>query len=695
MRKLLRLIMLLMIISHQGLWGQSLQKQPDSGSGEIFGTNVYTSTYLGWMFGTEYKMDKRSIRESTPILPEPADAPTIDGVLKYVEGYGVLVRKNGMVYPVANRGYSPVSLSNPTPEHKIGRIIYHKGAYNNFNGLYNSHFYEGVADGKWVQIDNKDSYIIPQYITVNPSDKYVDYDAGQTTFNVYSNVSNWQVAGSYSGINISPITGSLNAILSYSYTANTTNAYRIFNHSIYLPSNTNIPSGLFKVTQLYKPYFGYSNIINVYGKEQSGTVPAEFKGKVNPGPERFFAWIGSPTNFRMRIKYNDSPPSEGFAFSDPINGDYDYEFPGQSQEWAYEYQLKENKTGADRKISIEISYQKLDGDWRPWESINLKNSDGSFVTQASITPALYANRKWSERYAGANETAKNVGFVYPNTPNGTISSKYVNQFGTELSDITNSHTLVTSYYESGIGSEAGTWKLPDDSDLQNLKTVGFIPNRPFKYVGGNLSGLAPGNNTYNNWSTTRTTFLDNTVQSQNKVGYGNAFYLYDKTGKLIWFPENGMRVKSYNNFMNTNSEAISSGLYILGTNYGISTNTSKTSSDGGFYQPITCSLNNNTYTEYRLQRLGTSSTTTLSPPKNGVLINTTIGSTTPYYGGDSSSLTIEAKSRTCTPSPECGSSGTTPVFGPWQPFNCSPWQPANSYDYHSNNRSFTYRLVHD
>ena len=100
--------------------------------------------------------------------------------------------------------------------------------------------------------------------------------------------------------------------------------------------------------------------------------------------------------------------------------------------------------------------------------------------------------------------------------------------------------MVTGYTEAGVGNG---WKVPDEEDLKDLKIAGFIPNRPFYYYEGKIPAA---DTKYNNWgiNSSNTVLLDSEVFSKQKYGYGNAFYLYDKTGSIVWFPING-RIEYY------------------------------------------------------------------------------------------------------------------------------------------------------
>ncbi len=698
MKKLVYFIILLVGMAHQ-VSGQELKlKMGTTGQNEIYATNVEVP------YGIYTTLADRPIRESDPIVPIPPGAPTVDNVLKYLPGYGVVVRKNGNVYYVANKNAEPISPVYPgnlyyqgfPTEHQVGRIIYNATR---------KHFYEGISNERWIQIDNETNTFDYRYLTVSPREVYVDYDAGSTVFHVSSNVNDWTVryfGGVWpSGHHVSSTTGSQNASITYNYSANTSNEIKTHRLLVSTGGGPYSVYDSFRLIQLYQSKFMFSNIIDVYGKEQSGTVPAAFRKKVNPGPERFFAWIASPTKTRMRIKYNNAPPTGGYAFADPTNGGYDYEFSGKPQEWAYEYQLKENRTGADRKIDIEVSFQKQDGTWRPWTNVNLKNSDGTPVIQASITPAFYATKKWSESYAGASQTSKDVGYVYPggtNSLNVNIpTSKYVAQYGTEVQGITNAHTLVTSYAEAGAGNGAGTWKLPTDADLQNLKAVGFIPNRPFRYqelTGSMTSPIGGGTPNYNNWSHKYITFLDPTVQSENKYGYGNAFYVYDKTGKLVWFPDNGYKLHEYQSPFGHNRNILEQGLHIIGAAYGNPTNTDVTTPGSGMGGVVTCSTPPYTYHEYTTNHLSTRTIIDKSVPQNGVSIYNTIGTVTPLYTKDNKRTTYNGKVRTCTLSSDCGQPHG-PVVGPSQHIYCGPWSNTSSTYTTNRTSTFTHRLVHD
>lgn len=636
----------------------------------------------------------RPIREGQPMLP-PAGAPEKENELKYVPEHGVMVRKGALVYKVANQGVSPIDL--PNIAHKVGRIVY-------VNTAGQQHFYEGVENGKWIQIDNSSTTIIQNgYIIPNPKEFIVDYEAGQLSFDVLSNKS-WILSTIQNGYTANPTSAGTNNVstvipvtvtypMNSNKTSRTTTVNIKENPSTYLNIN-----GVVTIKQLYKPYFAHSNIIDVHGKEQSGSIPAKYAGKVNPGPERFFAWMSSPQKIRMRIKYNGAAPAGGYAQVDAINGNYDYEFEGKGEEWAYEYQIKENRTGADRRISLEVSFQKMNGTWAPWEEVLTKNSNNSFITQSFVQD--YATKKWSERYAGASAISTDVGYIYNN-------SAYIAQYGTEFTDtqnwqtqnneVHNNHAIVTSYAEAGAGNGAGTWKLPTDDDLLELKTVAFIPNRPFRLssTSGSMRGIA-SLSTYSNWSVSKTTFLDPNVVSENKIGYGNAAYLYDKTQKLIWLPENGMKIR-------TGSSAglvtrYDNGVYISGRTIS---NTGKYENVSGptntYDQYIQCRANNNSNTllEEKPERHETHRGRILSNSPEVVTfrlistIPTTIDKKTNYIFNSWSASGFERK---CTKTEWCGQ---TFIPGPVELVSCTNWQPQNWYSSVIEENYRTYRLVHD
>lgn len=650
-----------------GIYGFA-QPSTCTNKGELY---LDGSNFVGCTTVNNYNI--RPIPEKNPYTALPYTVIEEDGDMQYVpDAGGVLYRQGTDLYKVANEGFVPVTLpylssyNYPDRLHELGKIIYYP---------YDGHFYEGVADGKWVQIDN------PIYLEILPENLFLDYPAGNFTYTINSEV-NWAIANfnNYPGYTFTPTTGTLNGTSVMAYPANTTiaNTVRTFR----IREVNNIITKNFTVTQYYKPYFAYTNIKDVYGKEQSGTIPSSYQKKVNPGPERFFLWASSNWNFRVRVKYNNAPLPQGYTNTDAVNGDYDYEFQGKGELWAYEYQLKENRTGADRAVGLEISYKRMDGSWDPWEDLNVKNTDNTNITQAYVHTTDYAARKWSTKFAGATAESQDVGYVYPN-------SYYGSQFGTETTNIDNNHTLVTSYSETGVGNEAGTWKLPETSDLQDLKTAGFVPNRPFVYTGA-TSGLGSSlaaNATYNNWNAAKTAFLDTTVATANKLGYGNAFYLYDKTGALIMMPRNGMLL---NGSRDTN-------LRIIGKVIAPPSSSSSTTNDNYYFGYVYCVSpgGGRTYSEPTRYMSSTQTTSSYSGKHNGVTIYNTIGGVTDnYYNNTSNNTWQEAQCRECTPSPECGSSSPV-VIGPWAPFTCSAWVNCGNSWGGSSSSVWSVRLVHD
>ena len=647
-----------------GIYGFA-QPSTCTNKGELY---LDGSNFVGCTTVNNYNI--RPIPEKNPYTALPYTVIEEDGDMQYVpDAGGVLYRQGTDLYKVANEGFVPVTLpylssyNYPDRLHELGKIIYYP---------YDGHFYEGVADGKWVQIDN------PIYLEILPENLFLDYPAGNFTYTINSEV-NWAIANfnNYPGYTFTPTTGTLNGTSVMAYPANTTiaNTVRTFR----IREVNNMIAKDFTVTQYYKPYFEYTNIVDVYGKEQSGTIPSPYQDKVNPGPERFFLWASSNWNFRVRIKYNNAPPTGGYANIDAVNGDYDYEFQGKAELFAYEYQIKENRTGADRSVGLEISYQRMNGNWDPWEDLNIKNTNNTNVMQAYVHTSDYATRQWSTKFAGATATSQDVSYVYPN-------SSFSSQHGTEVSDINNSHTLVTSYSEAGAGNQAGTWKLPEDIDLQDLKKSGFVPNRPFVYNGsgyiqGALSSLSP----YNYWSTNKTIFIDNNVQTQNKLGYGNAFYLYDKNGDLIWMPQNGIVTNS----------ARTAGLYILGNETGSPYSNYDSYSTNELFGNVYCVLPSTTYSQPTRQITGYSTNSNYSAPHNGVTVLNTIGNITPgYYGSVYSYTTRYAKCRECTPNRQCGG-GSNSVIGPFYPFSCTPWTDCSDGWGGSSSYKWSVRLVHD
>ena len=503
-----------------GIYGFA-QPSTCTNKGELY---LDGSNFVGCTTVNNYNI--RPIPEKNPYTALPYTVIEEDGDMQYVpDAGGVLYRQGTDLYKVANEGFAPVTLpylssyNYPDRLHELGKIIYYP---------YDGHFYEGVADGKWVQIDN------PIYLEILPENLFLDYPAGNFTYTINSEV-NWAIANfnNYPGYTFTPATGTLNGTSVMAYPANTTiaNTVRTFR----IREVNNIITKNFTVTQYYKPYFAYTNIKDVYGKEQSGTIPSSYQKKVNPGPERFFLWASSNWNFRVRVKYNNAPLPQGYTNTDAVNGDYDYEFQGKGELWAYEYQLKENRTGADRAVGLEISYKRMDGSWDPWEDLNVKNTDNTDITQAYVNSAHYARSIWSQRYLGATQNSGDVGFVDP-------SSAYNTQQGTEYFYTAVTPAIVNAYSESGTGNEAGKWRIPDANDLQDVKTAGFIPNRPFQInsltgtLGSGVSNVYP----YYTWNVAKTTFL-----SASQVGYGNSAYLYDKNGTIAWLPSHKSNTITY------------------------------------------------------------------------------------------------------------------------------------------------------
>ena len=216
-----------------------------------------------------------------------------------------------------------------------------------------------------------------------------------------------------------------------------------------------------------------------------------------------------------------------------------------------------------------------------------------------------------------------------------------------------------------------------------------MPNRPFVYTGA-TSGLGSSlaaNATYNNWNAAKTAFLDTTVATANKLGYGNAFYLYDKTGALIMMPRNGMLL---NGSRDTN-------LRIIGKVIAPPSSSSSTTNDNYYFGYVYCVSpgGGSTYSEPTRYISSTQTTSSYSGKHNGVTIYNTIGGVTDnYYNNTSNNTWQEAQCRECTPSPECGSSSPF-VFGPWAPFTCSAWVNCGSWWGGSSSSVWSVRLVHD
>ena len=598
-----------------------------------------------------------------------AEGPTENGKIKYTPTYGSVIRIGNQNRPLRNRNFTPLGFPNNPHSHKIGKIIYYMG-----------HYWEGVADNKWHLLDNTNIFeVYPEVLTL-------DYNAGSTTINVYSN-GYWTSRGLIAGESLTPSSSSVNGHTPVTYNYPENNTDRISNRTIYFKrENLNLTRTV-KVVQNYKPKYLYSNILDVYGKEQSGTVPEEYKGKVNPGPERFFAWVSSPTKFRMRIKYNGGPIGS-YTHPDPVLGDYDYEYDGKGDIIAYEYQLKENLTNADRKIDLEISFQKANGDWEPWEDVGLKNSNNTAVTQSHLQHK--ARKRWSKRYVGATHDAQDVSFVYQRPSNlyehTVYSSYYKEQAGTWTTGLKNDNPLVTGYTEAGVGNG---WKIPDNADFEDIKTAGFIPNRPF----GQKRGIPAGDGKYNNWSWLRAEFINNDI-AKKQAGYGNAFYLYDKSGSIVWFPINGLDTRYNSNIGYPNGSHtydIDHALYIMGEYLS-----------EGFEKRNT--IERNIYTSYvscgrmslpEVYLLDINYYNKVDPFYNSLKISHIIEgkSKLSYHSYDSSSSDIEQ--RKCTPSKECAN-GVGGSFGPLPPdVSCTAWEKKHSYEYHIYNRNWTYRLTHD
>ncbi|QHN64912.1 BACON domain-containing protein [Bergeyella cardium] len=604
-----------------------------------------------------------------------AEAPTENGKIKYTPTHGSVIRLENQNRPLRNRNFTPLGFPNNPHSHKVGKIIY-----------YLNHYWEGVEGNKWHLLDNAIIFeVYPEVLTL-------DYNAGSTTINVYSNGS-WTSSGlSIAGESLTPSSSSVNGHTPVTYNYPENNTDRISNRTIYFKrENLNLTRTV-KVVQNYKPKYLYSNILDVYGKEQSGTVPEEYKGKVNPGPERFFAWVTSPTKFRMRIKYNGGPIGS-YTHPDPVLGDYDYEYDGKGDIIAYEYQLKENLTNADRKIDLEISFQKANGDWEPWEDVGLKNSNNTAVTQSHLQHK--ARRRWSKKYIGATEDAKDVSYVYQRLDHykSLPSSYYKEQAGTWTTGLKNDNPLVTGYTEAGVGSG---WKVPDEEDLKDLKIAGFIPNRPFLYTYDSPTRIPAADTKYNNWAinSSNTVLLDSEVFSKQKYGYGNAFYLYDKTGSMVWFPING-RIEYYRqSFFNLTEYSIDHKINLLGTHISNSSSTTETTDYYRYADYVTCYRNGQSEPQHYLKysvdtrNLGNKFKLGIISTQNGVDIKDD------QYISSYSLTESYGESRECTVTSSCYHNG--PVFGPAPPaIQCGRWK--DFYDYYSftKNYQYTYRLTHD
>ena len=246
--------------------------------------------------------------------------------------------------------------------------------------------------------------------------------------------------------------------------------------------------------------------------------------------------------------------------------------------------------------------------------------------------------------------------------------------------------MVTGYTEAGVGNG---WKIPDNADFEDIKTAGFIPNRPF----GQKRGIPAGDGKYNNWSWLRAEFINNDI-AKKQAGYGNAFYLYDKSGSIVWFPINGLDTRYNSNIGYPNGSHtydIDHALYIMGEYLS-----------EGFEERNT--IERNIYTSYvscgkmslpEVYLLDINYYNKVDPFYNSLKISHIIEgkSKLSYHSYDSSSSNIEQ--RKCTPSKECAN-GVGGSFGPLPPdVSCTAWEKKHSYEYHSYNRNWTYRLTHD